>query len=357
MLELARPGQTGRKSLPRNPDGGGETWHILFNRRDFGVAIILASALLFEWRRPIEIVCVPDDAQVAPIVDRCEGTRLILGGPDSMGPIGDYIRATLPDISKLWQIRFNESFFQPVLPDGAATRPLTVILLASIVGDGLRAWGQLVLDSGILTQGERRPMDIAMLGSVLPTILTTGSTKLTELIIDRLVKAIETRIDPKTRKAVGDDLAGVKQVLSGAAGSATPQEAQRRISDGLSAALRSKLVLTGVMDATENRSLYRELEAVLVDMTFLDGATTHYRDMAMLLRVLSLYEHGEAGTDLERARKARNFADGFSNITSRLNALIEDYETKAEWDVAARNKAVNDLVSTGGRFLQFGRSG
>lgn len=356
MLELARPDRIGRKALPSLLPDQESRWHILFNRRDFGVGIILAGALLFEWRRPVEIVCVPDDEPVAPILDRCKGNRVILGGPDSMGPIGDYIRATLPDISKLWQIRFNESFFQPVLPDGRAHRPLTVILLASIVGDGLRAWDRFVLESGILTQGERRPMDIAILGSVLPTILTTGSKKLTELFIDRVVKAVETKIEPKARNAVGDDLAGVRRVLSGAADSSSPVEAQRRISDGLGTALRSKLVLTGLMDTTDNGSLYGELEGVLVDMTFLDGATVHYRDMAALLRILSLYEHSRAGSDLERARKARSFADGFSNLTSRLSSLIEDYETKAEWNAAERNKVVNDLVSTGGRFLQFARS-
>lgn len=356
MLELARSGQTGRKALPRIVSDQESRWHILFNRRDFGVGVMLASALLFEWRHPVEIICVPDDQPVGPILESCKGRRLVMGGPDSLGPIGDYIRATLPDISKLWQIRFNESFFQPVLPDGPSHRPLTVILLGSIVGDALRAWSKFVLESGIVTQGERRPMDIAILGSVLPTILTTGSKKLTELIIERLVKAIETRIEPKAREAVGDDLAGVRQVLSGAADSGSALEAQRRISDGLSAALRSKLVLTGVIDATDNGSLYRELEGVLVDMTFLDGATTHYRDMAALLRVLSLYEHGKADSGLERSRKARSFADGFSNLTSRLNVLIEDYETKAEWDVAGRNKVVNDLIATGGRFLQFARS-
>jgi hypothetical protein len=356
MLDLAKSDRPGRKAIPKDGSTEEDCWHIIFNRRDFGVGIMIASALLFEWRRPVEIICVPDDAHVGSILDQCGGCRIVLGGPDSPGPIGDYIQDALPNISKLWQLRFNESFYQPVLLQGPGERPLTVVLVTSIAGDGLRAWSKFVLESGTLMPGERDSMDFALLGSILPTILTTGSKKLTELFIDRVVKAVETKMDPKARQAASEDLAGVRRVLVAATNTDSPQEAQRRLSEGLSGALRSRLVLTGVIDATDDGSLYVQIEGLLTELTLLEGSTNHYRDMAALLRVLSLHEHRKSGTNLERARKARSFADGFSNLNSRLNTLIEDYETKAKWDVAAQNEVVNDLISTGGRFLQFARS-
>jgi hypothetical protein len=355
LVRLGKAEKTSRKPLPREARVESDRWHLLFNRRDFGVAIMIASSILFEWHRGVELVCIGDNDHVAAVIAGCRGPRVVIGGPDSPGPIGEYLQGAVPEISRLWQLRFNESFYQPVVlhPDGG--RALTVLLLTSIAGDGLRAWEKFILSHKPFEP--RHHMEPSLFGSLLPTILTTGSKKLTELFIDKLVNSVAEKLDPRARDGAAKELIVVKTVLEGASESGSAQQAERQLGDAFKTALQSKLVLTGIIDSTDNASLYRQLEDVVGRLAFIEGSTTHYREMACLLRVLGLAEERNAGSDFERARKARAFADGFSNLISRFDALIEEYETKAEWNAAARNKVVNDLISTGTRFVSFARQG
>jgi hypothetical protein len=354
LMELARPDETSRKRLPKSPGPAGDRWHILFNRRDFGVAIMIASAILFEWHRPVELVCVGDTDDVGTALSRCGGRRVVIGGPDSPGPIGEYLESKVPEISRLWQLRFNESFYQPVVLGAEGGSPFTVLLLTSIAGDGLRAWRKFILLHKPFER-EGQIMEPAFFGSLLPTILTTGSKKLTEIFIERVVKAVESKLDPQARAAAGKELVVVRSVLEQASESGSPQQAERRIEEAFKSALQSKLVLTGIIDATDDASLYAQLEDVVAGLAFVEGSTTQHRELAVLLRALGLAEERRATKDIERARRSRAFADGFTNLISRFDALTERYETKAEWDAGARNKVVNDLISTGTRFLAFAR--
>ncbi|MDB5581331.1 MAG: hypothetical protein JWR80_6507 [Bradyrhizobium sp.] len=354
LSELGNAKRTERKLLPQSISASQTRWHIVFDRRDIGVAIMIASAILFEWKRPIELVCVGDDDDVGSILARCGGERVVIGGPDSPGPIGDYLREAVADISRLWQLRFNESFFQPVILESDQGR--TILLLTSIAGDGLRAWAKFILNHQPFQQ-QGHDMDPTIFGTLLPTILTTGSKKLTELFIDKVVKVVEGRLEPKARAEAGKELAVVKSVLEAATECGSAAQAQTRIEQSFKTAVQSKLVLTGFMDSTDNASLYVQLEDVMASLATVDSSTKHYRDMSALLRILSLAVENQAGGDFDRARKARAFADGFSNLCSRLDTLMEEYETKAEWNAEARNKIVNDLISTGSRFLVFARQG
>lgn len=354
LTALGNAKRTGRKLLPTEISPTQTRWHIAFDRRDIGVAIMIASAILFEWARPIELICVGDDDHIPSILAHCVGERVVIGGPDSPGPIGDYLRVAVADISRLWQLRFNESFSQPVILEGDQGR--TVLLLTSVAGDGLRAWAKFILNHQPFERQEH-DMDPTIFGTLLPTILTTGSKKLTELFIDRVVKGIESRLEPKAREAAGKELAVVKSALEAATECGSAAQAQARIERSFKYAVQSKLVITGVMDSTDNASLYVQLEDVMASIATVDSSTKHYREMSALLRILSLAVENQAGGDFDRGRKARAFADGFSNLCSRLDTLMEEYETKAEWNAEARNKIVNDLISTGSRFLMFARQG
>ncbi len=353
LASLGDPKKTSRKLIPAAISPASTRWHIIFNRRDFGVAIMIASATVFEWGRPVALVCVGDTDHVPSLLARCSGERVVIGGPDSPGPIGEYLRSAVPDIGRLWQLKFNESFYQPVIAEGDQGR--TILLLTSIAGDGLRAWAKFILSYNPFEQ-QGQDMD-PIFGSLLPTILTTGSKKLTELFIDKVVKVVEAHLEPKALEGAGKELALVKSALEGATGSDSAAQAQTRIEQALKGSIQSKLVMTGVIDATDNASLYAQLEEVMGSLASVDSSTKHYREMAALLRVLSLGEEHRADSDFDRARKAGAFADGFSNFCSRLDTLMEEYETKAEWSTEARNKVVNDLISTGRRFLAFARQG
>jgi len=356
MISLGHRDKIGRKSIPSKISTPSDVWHIVFNRYDFASATMIGSRLLFDWNRPVELICVPDKCNVEALLEQCKGRRIVLGGPDSPGPVGALFRRKFPNIAKLWQLRFNESFYQPVLLTERPNEAPTILLTASIAGDILRAWMKFVLEIEPVRPNKERPMDLAMVGSVLPTILTTASKKLTELFIDRLVKSVEKRLDAKNQRSTRDELADVKWALEDAASGRDAAEVRRKLANALSPDTQSRIVLTGLIDEMDNRTIYAGLEALLGDLPSTEHSTNYFCDMAALLQTLSLSEHQRLNSNLEAAKKARNFADGFSNLKSRLAGIIEDYETKAKWDVESRNIAVNDLVVTANRFFRFVQS-
>ena len=356
MIGLARQDKVGRKTVPNMVPRPGDLWHILFNRYDFASAIMIGSRLLFDWNRAVELICVPDRCNVEALLEQCKGRRLILGGPDSPGPVGAFIRKKFPNIAKLWQLRYNESFYQPVILNERPNEAPTILLTASIAGDILRAWIKFVLEIEPLRPNRERPMDLAMVGSLLPTILTTASKKLTELFIDRMVKSVENRLDAKNQRSTQDELVAVKLALKEASSGRDAAEVRRRLANALSSEKQSRIVLTSLIDEMDNHAIYAGLETLLGELPSAEHSTNYYRDMAALLQTLSLGEHQRLSNNLEAAKKARSFADGFSNLKSRLDGIIEEYETKAKWDVDARNIAVNDLVVTAGRYFKFVQS-
>jgi len=356
ILELANSHLGGRKAVPGKAATPDDRWHIIFDRLDFASAIMIAGRLLFDWRHPVELICVSDREDVGAVVDGCPGRRVVLGAPDSPGSIGVFVRKQCPDFSKLWQIRFNESFYQPILLRDRADKPPTVILVGSIAGDILHAWSKFVVELEPLKQRKRDILMLALLGSMLPTILTTASKKLTEMFIDKLVNSVENKLDPKNRVAAGGELLEVKRALENASNSDDAAEAGRKLNRELDRADRSRLVLTGLMDAIESPALYAQLEAMLTGLASLEHSTNLYRDMAALLQILSLQEHHRSDISVETSKKLRNFADGFSNLKSRFDDLLEEYETKAKWNAESRNQSVNDLITTGQRFFAFARS-
>jgi hypothetical protein len=165
---------------------------------DIHVGLLAAQAFRRRFHRVVKLIVVPSrgDHDIEPLLT---GTwNLIIGAPDTPGPIGEFVSGCDPELVRLYQLRLLGTFGASV-EGRIGERPVHFLAACGLAGN-VYAWQAFLEAHANELERETRPMDELLRQLLLPP-LVAAETKVVGAFIDRLLSKV-TRKREQARTAL-----------------------------------------------------------------------------------------------------------------------------------------------------------
>lgn len=299
---------------------------------DLHTSLMAAQALRRTYRHAPKIVLAPGRPSAAlgksGLEPYIEGNLvLIIGAPDTPGPVGDLVSTRDSELVRLYQMRLLDNFGAAIEAPGENGR--VHFLSACGLAGNLYAWNAFVERHGATITLERSPMEFVLIKELLLIPLATAlETRVFNAVADRLVS--------KLRGKQRDEASGALQRLH----QAKPDQHEQLIAglDGdtqatLAAITSNTALVDALSDAMAN------LRLGTLDLNELLSISEFAYRLATKVQEKTLPASSE-----ERA--ANRFTLGFRQQRQAISDLRDTYLANARLDTEKLNVCAEELAMT-----------
>lgn len=299
---------------------------------DLHTSMLIAQALRRTYRRVPKIVLVPGQetaslgtAGLEPYIDG--ELALVIGAPDTPGPIGDFVSQRDSELVRLYQLRLLDNFGAAIEAPGADGR--IYFLSACGLAGNFYAWHAFVERHGAAITLERSPMEFVLIKELLLIPLATA-------LETRVFNAVTDCLLAKLRGRQRDDASGALQRLR----QSKPEQREQMIA-GLDGDTQKMLA-----EITSNLALAEALNGAMdtLRVASLDlNELLSIAEFAYQLAIALQSRTPDASSDF---RNVNRFTIGFRQQRQAISDLREAYLASARLDTEKLNIFAEELATT-----------
>ena len=299
---------------------------------DLHTALLVAQALRRTFRRVPKVVLAPGRSSWTPgdsgLESYVEGDLvLIIGAPDTPGPVGELISRRDPELVRLYQMRLLDNFGASI--DAPDENGRVCFLSACGLAGNLYAWHAFVDRHGTAITLERSLMEFTLIKELLLIPLATAlETRVFNAVVDRLV----SKLHGKQREEANAALLRLRNTK--------PDQREQLI-----AALDGDLQAT-LVEISSNSSLAEALSDAMSNLRLGTLDLNELLSIAEFAYRLASQLQEKVTPASSEERMANSFTLGFRQQRQAIIELREVYLANARMDAERVNMCAEHLTTT-----------
>jgi hypothetical protein len=163
---------------------------------DFHIALLAAQAFRRHFGRATKVVLLPGGGDHDPQDCMTGHVNLLIGAPDTPGPIGKFVSACDIELVRLYQLRLFGNF-GAAIENQVGDRKFHLLTACGLAGN-LTAWQSFLERNAASLKNKVSPMDELLRQLLLPPLIA-AETKVFTAFIDRLLSKLGRRKDESKR--------------------------------------------------------------------------------------------------------------------------------------------------------------